>query len=424
MQKAIIRCTPGLLLQQVVVGVFMQKGTHTVEAASALHHESLSTDTASVKTHGHDDHVQALGIGTRGDVYALSKGSAYVRNGAPSHTQAATAHSVVGKTHEVLLQLKEATASVKIIVVALLAIVALVGFCAMSVWLVWQPLNAIFEERAYEQAAKQALLDAAPPLAPAPGDAGARSMGSNVPFNQEQNAVNREEKLRLAWSNFLNNPLLAIPSSNLLNRLLHDLLAQPSFTTQLEDIFDGLKEEGASSIKREDLERACESVSGTLWNMHAKCSKLQVEYLQGAEIPMAVATVEDYSWIFDNFVTVFPTDMPVDKKSFAGVISLVVAWSCVRTLHTARHMRIEHHQRSSTTASAMSEKVAIDIKIDMSSGPQSQQFPLEARAELLLDAGVLAANEAEKDSSSEDDKAKNDGVGSPSEDKQQEDAAP
>lgn len=416
-----IRCTPGLLLQQVVAVAFMPKGTHTVEVASGLHHESLSTDMASARTHSGNDHVQALGIGTRGDVYALSKGSAYVRNGAPSHTQAATAHSVVGKTGEVLLQLQEATTSVKIIVVALLSIVALVGFCAMSVWLVWQPLNAIFEERAYEQAAKQALLDAAPPLAPAPAEE-----GSNVPLSssQDQNAVNREEKLRVAWSNFLNNPLLAIPSSNLLNRLLHDLLAQPSFATQLEDIFEGLKEEGATSIKREDLERACESVSGTLWNMHAKCSKLQVEYMQGAEIPMAIATVEDYSWVFDNFVTVFPLDMPMDKKSFAGLMSLVVAWSCVRTLHTARHMRIEHHQRSSVTASAMSDKVAIDIKIDMNSGAQNQQFPLEAHAELILDASVLAANEAEKDSLSEDDKAKNDGVGLPDDDTQQEDVAP
>lgn len=416
-----IRCTPGLLLQQVVVGVFMPKGTHTVEVATGLHHESLSTDMASAKTHGHNDHVEALGIGTRGNVYALSKGSSYVRNGAPTHTQAPIIHSVVGKTGEVLLQLKEATASVKIIVVALLAIVALVGFCAMSVWLVWQPLNAIFEERAYEQAAKQALLDAAPPLAPAPAEE-----GTNVPLssNQEQNAVNREEKLKLAWRNFLNNPLLAIPSSNLLNRLLHDLLAQPSFATQLEDIFDGLKEEGGTSIKQEDLERACESISGTLWNMHAKERKLQVEYLQGAEIPMVVATVEDYSWVFDNFVTVFPPDMPMDKKSFSGVVSLVVAWSCVRTLHTARHMRVEHHQRSSTAASAMSDKVAIDIKIDMNFGTQAQQFPLEARAELLLDAGVLAANEAEKDSSSEDDKTKNDGAGSVNDDKQEEHVAP
>lgn len=373
--KAMNRYASGLLLQQVVVGVFMPKVTETINTLAPR-------SQLQIEKSAHTSSIKALSIGTQGNVHAYNfseprvlEPSTQARRQVRRQAKAAEGERENG---EVLLELKEYSGSIKLAVVCIACIVALAGFCYLAVWLVWTPISAIFEERAYEQAAKQALLEAAPPKAPAEG-----SLDAPLATSLEQNAANREEQLDLAWKKFLDNPLLRISSTNYLAMLLRELLGKrgTSFQTQIEDLFNGLCEDGADSIKRADVEKVCENISGKMINLHAKESISEVEYKVECECSMAVATVEeDYDWLFDNYDTVFPADMPCDRKSFAGLVSLVVVWNCVRTLHTARHMSIEHHTNKNQLEE-LSGKVAVDIKIDTRSNKDGY-VPLEAHASI------------------------------------------
>lgn len=294
-----------------------------------------------------------------------------------------------GQKAEALLQEQESSTNVKIIVLSAVVLVALALVCVAAVCLVWKPLNAIFEERAFEQAAKNAVLSAVPP---APG---AEEAGNA----EEQNAGFREEKLKQAWKTFFDDPMLKVLSENLLRRVMLSFFEKEGYTNQMEDLFNGLAADGAESIKKEDMERVCESVSGTLRNMQVKGSGIStVDYHSGFECSLAVVTVEDYAWFFDNYETVFPETKPMDRKSFPGVVSLVLAWNCVRTLHTARHMNPDEIHR--TISGNQSSSVSVEFKIDLRGGV----FPFEGKAEINTADAAVAALAAAEDS--DDDRPK------------------
>jgi hypothetical protein len=322
---------------------------------------------------------KALGISTIGNVYREPRSLAQVHFEQPRLRREADPSSSVAagmEESDALLQTEEhstitshmqqqesSAVPVKIIIVCMVSILALVGFCAFAVWLVWLPMSAVFEERAYEQAAKQALLDATPNSIPD---------GSTEPRPLEEQQSFREEQLRMAWAKFLDNPLLQIKGNNLLARCMRSLLDRESFSTQLQDLFNSHAEEGA--ISRQNVEKVVEAITGTLYNMHVIESISAVEYKNEAECSMAVATVEeDYCWLFDCFDDVFPQNLPMDGKAFAGVVKLVLVWNCVRTLHTARHMKQEHHAVKTGREEDLKNKVKVSLKIDLRQGS-----PLEA----------------------------------------------
>jgi hypothetical protein len=355
--KVMARCSSGglllhhVLLQHVVVGVFMPRPTESVGwSGGSSNHERLET----VKNRS----MQALHIGMNGNVLPLGRDKNWVQDPAVVRREVT---SQSGQVDVVLLEMQESSGSVKIVIVCLASLGSLIAFCSLAVWLVWKPMSAIFEERAYEQAAKQALLDAAPTAPPAVPPDGSEPLMSS----EEHNAANRErreEQLTLAWKKFLDNPILQIKRSNLLARILHQLLEAESFADQLEDLFNSIIEEGSDVLKKEDLEKVVEGVSGKLHNMHVKGSISEVEFKQDIECSLAVASVaEDYGWLFDSYDTVFPQSLPFDKTCFGGVVSLVIVWNYVRTLHTARHMNQEHVKANNAQ---MINKIALDVKID------------------------------------------------------------
>lgn len=282
--------------------------------------------------------------------------------------------------------LQEASGNVKIILLTAVVVVALVLVCVAAVYLVWQPLNAIMEERAFEKAAQNALLAAVPPAAPTNAEGGT---------TEEANTGFREEQLKKAWKTFFDDPVLNVKGENLMRRVMEAFFEKEGFTNQMEDLFKGLAAEGEDTIKKDDMERVCESVSGNLHNMHVKGSGIStVDFKRGFESSLAVVAVEDYGWLFDSYDTVFPEDKPLDRKCFPGLISLVLAWNCVRTLHTARHMRSEEVHRT-TSSSDLSSTVSVELKIDLRGGV----FPFEGKAE--IDVGDRTSDDGAEDGGDE-----------------------
>jgi len=380
LMKVMTRWTSSLLVQQVVVGLFLPKVTETVGLIS-------SRETSQNRS------MQALSIGMRGNVYPYGMEESFVQDPVVVRREVATHHAELGaagasRTHgEGLLEIEESTGSVKIVIVCLASFAALMSFCALAVWLVWQPMNAIFEERAYEQAAKSALLDAAPKPIVVQAEGATEPLAQSAEQQQEENVINREEQINLAWKKFLDNPLLQISRSNLLARVLREVLDTASFSDQAEELFKGLdKMEGTDSefrgtITRDDVERVVEGISGSLFNMRVKDRIAHVDFCREGDCSLAVAEKEDYDWLYHSYDEVFPTHLPLDAGCFEGLLKLIIVWNCVRTLHTARHMRqelsAEHHTASKD---ATSNKVALTIKVDARAG-----FVLEAKGELVVE---------------------------------------
>jgi len=284
----------------------------------------------------------------------------------------------------------------------------------MGVWLVWQPMSAILMERAFEQAASQALLAAAPPKPTAvAGSSQEQAMAAAL------TSSSREELLKDAWQKFLENQLLGIKPNNYLARLLKELLGKPAFEKQLEELFKDLADDegDADSMTQDQLKTLCDRISGTMYNMHAKESITLVEYKPGDECSLAVSAVEDYGWLFDSYDTVFPADAPMDRKSFPGVVSLILAWNCVRTLHTARHMVVEeHHSKSSVKSKENKVSVHIEIRSFQIDG-----VPLKADAELDITRSLQLGEDGGSAAGSADEAAPN---GSSAASAEEEDLAP
>jgi len=259
--------------------------------------------------------------------------------------------------------LEEFAAAFKSIATCLMAIAVLGYLCMAAVWLVWRPLNTVFEACAYEQAAKQALLETV-------------AERSDKPVR-----VADQELPGMAWKRFLANPLLSIDSSSLLSRLMQDLLQKPSFATQLQDLFECLAGEGSESITRENLENVCASISGTLFNLQLKDSISQVEHHRGCRCSVVAPMVKDCRWLFDIYDAIFTKDLPLDKRYFSEIISLVLVWTCALAMHRARHKRGKLDVHALTDV--LSSKVAVDIKIDLKS-----LMSVEAHAEVEADVDV------------------------------------
>jgi hypothetical protein len=288
---------------------------------------------------------------------------------------------------ELLLEVEATSGSAKIVILFLLASVALVTFCAGAIYLVWSPLAAMFEERAFEQAASKAFLTAAPlpPAAPvAQGEAtqdDSVSARASAPLLTDEAGMERKvEKLSAAWSAFLTDSVLQIQSSNVLYVAMQEMWEKTQ-SKQFDDLFDeahavnpeGAPLTGIDHLTRQDMERILDGIDGSVSGMAVMGGRINTIRPQAsASCGFAVANVEDYGWLFDPWDTVFTEQEPLTKECFPGVMKLVLAWNFVRTLHTARHMRAEERGPSNESV-----KPTMQFTINLRSGK-----PLEVRTEV------------------------------------------
>lgn len=368
--KATARYPSGMFLQRLLLSVLLLNYTEAV----LLGRREVDSATSSAT-----DMTASWGIDKEAEVFALPADQRRTKlipaESVPLKSIRREVYALVER--EGLEEEQEGTSGISagIIAVCIVSCLSLTGFCSMAVWMVWAPMTAIFEERAYEQAARQAFRDAVPDVAATGG-------------NREQNAAWREEQLTLAWKKFLDNPLLQIGRSNLLARVLHKLLDR-SFDDKINQLFTAVAEEGDETISRAALERVIDGLSFTLYNMHSPGKITIVQLKKDHEVGMAVAELpDDYGWLLNEYHTVFTDDLPMDKPSFGGVVKLVIVWNAVRTLHTARHMKVQERDTSKTRSDRDSNNAAVHITIDPRNG-----FQIEAEAEVSgTDAEIQQSN--------------------------------
>jgi hypothetical protein len=191
----------------------------------------------------------------------------------------------------------------------------------------------------------------------------------------------KQEKLAVAWKTFLDSPIMATKSDNLLYVILRKLFEQPDLKSRMEDLFDdalasnpeGATLTGPDKLSKKDFEVVLDNIEGRLRGLAILGTRIDtVRYDAKADTELAVAAVEDYNWLWDEWDVVFTEQEPFTKTCFPGVICLVLAWNAIRTLHTTRHMRQEHRgsvlQGSSTagmqfviTAAGKQTKVEVDL---------------------------------------------------------------
>lgn len=263
---------------------------------------------------------------------------------------------------EVLLEMQASSGSAKIVVLFLMVTMALVTFCAGAIYLIWSPMSAMLEERAFEQAAKKSFLSAAPP-SPPQDPSNAEDTAAVPLFSSEERLQKRLENISCAWSTFLQDQILQVDSNNVLYVTMQALFdkIQPK---QFDDLFDEVRAStDVEHLTKQDFEKVLDGLDGGASGMAITASSRtlgprmsSVKPVVGANAPFAVAiSTEDYGWLFDSWDVVFPEQEPMTKECFPGVVKLVVAWNFIRTLHTARFMSKEARQsRDSVNGGASS----------------------------------------------------------------------
>jgi hypothetical protein len=325
---------------------------------------------------------------------------------------------------ETLLEMKAevSSGSFKIAFLFLLVSLAMIAFCAGAIHLVWRPLAAMFEERAFEQAAKNALLKAAQlqsrvdetrdaiVRAASVTSVSARearmtaqdSTGGAVLLTAEERSERRLEHLSTAWATFLEDPVMLIKSSNVIFVTIRELFDKTT-SKQFDDLFDEVhaaNPEGApltdiDHLTKQDFEKMLDCINGSVSGMGITGGRINTaRAVVGEHCVFAVAdSAQDYDWLFDAWDTVFTEQEPLTKECFAGVVKLVLAWNIVRTLHTARHMREEARRTSIAGSSNLSSKPAAQFSIDLRTGKP----PFEARVEIDFEEEPLVPSKEEDD---------------------------
>lgn len=373
--------------------------------------------------------LKAMEVSANGDVldleheYSTASGGIVRREAyQPQENSDVEEHTAIHDvaSSKALVQMQDPPWSgVKLTALLIVAVVGLVAVCAATICLMWLPMSTALAERAFAQAAKRALLQAVPTA------------------QDELGRSTREDSLNQAWSRFLESPVLKTERNNLLHRLLGALMKNPELSVHLQDIFEQICTQGASAPVRQryaklrntppasittggqartagesedqsdtpinadtahadaqamlqqELERICESISGTLYNIEIKGSLAAIEYKEKGIVSIVVNTVQDYAWLFDNYKILFPEKLPLDSMSFVGVVKLVIAWNCIRTLYTAKHMAERHRVDSfGLVKGTLKNKVALELKIDVGSGIPT----LQANAEVPIATEVRDAN--------------------------------
>lgn len=274
-------------------------GWNTPAESSQRIVQNVSRRMADVRVH-HSSVVRREAIGVLASVFDRRS------NGTANDTA-----NFTNDTEDTVEERDMGLSSTGLYMVLLVAFLFLV-FCLIACVMIRSQLASFFRERRIDAAAKKALLSF-------------KDTSNNSP-----------------WEIFLAE--VHVPNGAALKKAVRNLLGDEENKSKIGEILQDLREmsevtddddnfaSGMKTLSKDDMVKLATSVRGTIQGLSWEVPKTD------ADLPtcsLVVIAEDDCGWLKNEFENVF-SGGKLTREDFEGLVGLIVVWTIVRTVNTAR----------------------------------------------------------------------------------------